>query len=203
MLGRQLPGLAGPSLRGWDLGFTILFLAGAGVFFLLLLSSLYALGRTGVPVRHSPPEAIAAACRLAAIRDGDQILDVGAGNGGFLLHVARNHAVTAVGWELSLPMLIAARSRMLLAGMARRVRVGWGDSRAQDWSGADVVYCYLMPRVLEGVREKLLREAKPGARVLSFAFPVPGWTPAEIAIAGSRKDPVYLYRMDEIRRSRS
>lgn len=180
---------------------TVLVLAIGLAVFLLLASSLYALARTGVPVKHTPPEAIDAACRIAELREGEQVLDVGTGNGRFLVHVLRRHPVTAVGWELSLPMVLLAKLRLLCAGLSGRGRVHWGDARRQDWSGADVIYGYLMPPGLPELREKLLREAKPGARFLSYAFPVPGWTPSATAAAGPRKHPVFLYRMNDVPRT--
>lgn len=175
---------------------TILVIAAALAVCVLLGSSLYALARTGVPVKHTPPEAIEAACRLAAFREGETVLELGTGNGRFGLHVLRRHPVAYVGWELSLPMVLVANLRLLLAGLARRGRVRWGDARTQDWSGADVVFFYLMPYNLAGVRDKLACEARPGARAISFAFPLPDWKADDTVTTGPRKDPVFLYRLD-------
>ncbi len=179
---------------------TTLVIAAALVATLLLGSSLHALARTGVPVKHTPAEAIEAACRLAAFREGEAVLELGTGNGRFALHLLRNHPVLYTGWELSLPMLLLVKLRLRWAGLAGRGRVRWGDARRQDWSGADVVFFYLMPYNLPEVGDKLVREAKPGARALSYAFPVPGWDAADVVRTGRNKDPVFLYRLDDLRR---
>lgn len=164
----------------------------------LLSSSLYALATTRVPVRHSPPDVIDAACRLARLQAGERVLDIGAGDGRFLAGVLRRHPVTGVGWELSLPMVCAARLRLLASRLSGRGQIRWGDARRGNWGEFDLVYGYLMPYSMAGVRDKLVREARPGARFVSYAFPVPGWTPSERATAGPWKDPVFLYRLNEM-----
>ena len=67
----------------------------------------------GVPVKDTPLAAVEAACRLAAFRQGDRLLEIGVGSGRFLAYAVRRFPVAAEGWELSLPMVLFARLRLL------------------------------------------------------------------------------------------
>ncbi|MBU1740279.1 MAG: SAM-dependent methyltransferase, partial [Proteobacteria bacterium] len=65
-----------------------------------------------------------------------------------------------------------------------------------DLGPADVVTCYLFPDVMARLAEKLAAELRPGARVVSFNFPLPGWRPERVLAPDSSRhgDPIYIYR---------
>ena len=65
-----------------------------------------------------------------------------------------------------------------------------------DLSEADLVFCYLYPDVLKKLSRKLHEELQPGATVISFNFPIPGFTPRRILRpAGAlHGDPIFVYR---------
>ena len=68
-----------------------------------------------------------------------------------------------------------------------------------DLAQADVVVCYLFPDVMGRLGTKLAAELAEGARVVSFNFPIPGWTARSTLRAPSRlhNDPIYIYRIPE------
>lgn len=49
-----------------------------------------------------------------------------------------------------------------------------------DLSGYDAVYVFLMPETYEKIRPKFETELKPGARVVSYVWPIPGWEPTRV-----------------------
>ena len=52
---------------------------------------------------------------------------------------------------------------------------------------------FLMPETYEKIRPKLEKELKPGARVITYVWPIPGWTPDVVdEVEGSQK--IYLFR---------
>lgn len=59
----------------------------------------------------------------------------------------------------------------LLAGLAIV-----GDLFTADLSKATVVTAYLSPSIMR-ILEPKLRALKPGTRIVSHAFTMPGWTP--------------------------
>lgn len=47
-------------------------------------------------------------------------------------------------------------------------------------SDYDALYLFLMPETYEKIRPKLETELKPGARVVSYVWPIPDWEPTQI-----------------------
>jgi cyclopropane-fatty-acyl-phospholipid synthase len=60
-------------------------------------------------------------CQKLRLRPGERLLDLGCGFGGLLLHAARHHGVTGVGYTLSPAQADEARRRAEAAGLASRV----------------------------------------------------------------------------------
>jgi SAM-dependent methyltransferase len=158
--------------------------------FALLMLSIRALAISGVPVRSAGPEAVAAALDLLALRDGERFADLGCGSGQ-VLRAARHRAdVEARGWELN-PAIWA----LALLRSDRRTRVRLGDFRKARHDDVDAAYCYLMPAVMAREAAWLEGALRPGARLVSVDFAVPGWTPEEVREVGPLRQPLHLYRM--------
>ena len=111
--------------------------------------------------------------------------------------MARDHPDRAVvGLELSpLPFVVAWLVNRLnpLANLRFRRR----DFMAEELADADVVVCFLYGGAMTRLSDKLARELRPGAVVVSNYFALPGWTAATRASAGDAwASPVYVYRVD-------
>jgi len=50
-----------------------------------------------------------------------------------------------------------------------------------------------MPKAMEHLKEKFETELKPGTRIFSRAFKIPGWTPQARLQFSRRAPPVYVY----------
>jgi hypothetical protein len=71
-----------------------------------------------------------------------------------------------------------------------------GDLQQADLSSADVVVMYLMTGSNEKVRPKLERGLKPGARVVSYSYEIPGWKPLRVDKTDEKAGhPIYVYEM--------
>jgi hypothetical protein len=78
------------------------------------------------------------------------------------------------------------------------VEIRLGDAlKVHDISRATVVTLYMLPEFNQKVRPILERELKPGARVVSHDFEVPGWKPDSVVTVseqnGFRDHIIYLY----------
>jgi hypothetical protein len=61
---------------------------------------------------------------------------------------------------------------------------------------AGLVTCYLFPKAMERLKEKLLQELPKGSYVLSHTFAIRGWTPLRtIESADLGRTKIYLYRI--------
>jgi SAM-dependent methyltransferase len=130
-------------------------------------------------------ERIDEALRLAGLRAGERLVDLGCGDGRVLLRAAEGFGAKVQGVELD-PRL-AAIARELLAAAAVDGTVTEADFDAVPID-ADVVFAFLSPATLQRLRPRL--SALPAhARVVTTGYSVPGWLPNDLG------DRVYLYRM--------
>ncbi len=145
----------------------------------------------------SPLSAVREALRLAAVGPCDVVYDLGAGDGRVVILAVRDYgARLGVGIELDPLLAEAARIKAKMDGVADRVRIVEEDFFRVDLSKATVVYMYLYGSINEALRPKLEAELKPGARVVTLDFPVPGWVPVAVRRFRDENDilrTVHLY----------
>jgi hypothetical protein len=67
-----------------------------------------------------------------------------------------------------------------------------------DLTQADVVVLFLSATANARLEGRLVRELKPGARVVSYFHPMAGWKPQDVGMARGGH-PLFLYRMGEER----
>jgi hypothetical protein len=167
------------------------------LIFLALLSSLYALVVTGVPVVRTPAEFL---LEIAAEVGGDKdftIVDAGCGDARTLLAFCTAAGVRGRGYELNGPVWLAGLARVLFSGKAGQVKVYWKDFFRCELEDADVVYCHLMPAVMARIGAKCSEEMRAGTRLLSYLWEVPGWTPLKTVKLGPREDPLFVYEIPQ------
>ena len=130
-------------------------------------------GAPYVPVRKRD---VLDAMALARIRPGERMADLGCGDGRVLLG-ALAHGANVVGFEISPILALIARYRT--RHFKDQTRIIRGNFFHQDLSPFDVLCVFQLMRLMPRLEEKLNREGKPGLRVVSFVFSMPGWTLVE------------------------
>lgn len=114
---------------------------------------------------------------LARPKPGELWLDLGSGDGRVVI-AAAGAGARAVGCELNPLLVLVARTRIRFLGLGERAQVRWASLWGFDVAGADVVSMYLMPRAMRRLRPKIEAQAKPGCRIVSNQFALPGWEAA-------------------------
>ncbi len=161
-----------------------------GFILILLGSAAYAAwrGAPWVPMRRGDADRLVS---LLDLKPGERFLELGCGDGRVTVAVARASGAAATGVELSLAQFFAAWVRGKLSDVPRD-SFWLGDAFAADVSQADGVYLFLMPDTYEKIRSKLEAELKPGARVVTYVWPMPGWTTVMESRAENRP-ALFLY----------
>jgi cyclopropane-fatty-acyl-phospholipid synthase len=86
-------------------------------------------------LKEAQEEKLETVARKLALKEGDRVLDVGCGWGGFPLWAATKHGASVVGITLSAPQAEKARERAEEAGVADRVEIRVMDYRDLAGSG--------------------------------------------------------------------
>lgn len=140
----------------------------------------------GAPFVPSNKEKVRIMIELADIHPGEVVYDLGSGDGILLMAAARRGADTR-GVEINPFLVWYTRLRAWIHHVdISIVRKDFRDIPLHD---ADVVFLYLWPSTNASLREKLLRELRPGSRIVSNAFYIEGLTP-EIS-----KNNIHVYRI--------
>ncbi|HUE82918.1 MAG TPA: class I SAM-dependent methyltransferase [Pyrinomonadaceae bacterium] len=127
----------------------------------------------------TPPETVAEMLRLANIQKGDVLYDLGSGDGRIPIMAAREYGIRAVGIEIDPKLIAIAEEQARLAGVADLVKFRNANMFRANIREASIVTLYLSDRINELLRPKLLRELKPGARIVSHDFRMGDWEPEQ------------------------
>ena len=145
----------------------------------------------------SPQQIVDRMLELADIKPGETLYDLGSGDGRVLITAVQRYHAKAVGIEISEALVKSATERIQKLGLQNDARVIQGDLLQIDLSPADVVTIYLATDSNEILRPNLERYLKPGARVVSHDYVVPGWKPKTVDkdLPDARGHVIYLYQI--------
>ena len=132
------------------------------------------------PFVPSPVLVVQRMLKLADLKAGEILFDLGAGDGRTVTMAAKSFSARAVGVELREDLAKKALSTIHENGLGDRVTIVNGDMFDLDLSSADVVFLYLTTSANEKVKPKLETELKKGARVVSHDYEIVGWKPLKI-----------------------
>jgi 16S rRNA A1518/A1519 N6-dimethyltransferase RsmA/KsgA/DIM1 with predicted DNA glycosylase/AP lyase activity len=129
--------------------------------------------------------------QLARVTASDVVYDLGSGDGAIVLRAAEKFGARGVGIEIDPKLVKTATDRARKRGLSDRVTFVQGDLFKADLSPATVVTLYLSGSINRRLAPKLMKELKPGARVVSHRFDMYDWTPdARLKTSGTE---VYLW----------
>jgi hypothetical protein len=133
--------------------------------------------RSGGPYVPTPQTVVNAMLELAGVGPDDYVVDLGSGDGRIVLSSATRYKARGMGVDIDGELVELANASARRQGVADRVRFQQQDVLATDLSRATVLTLYLLPGMMESLRPKLLRELKPGTRIVSHDFDFGEWKP--------------------------
>lgn len=129
-----------------------------------------------VPFITSPDNVTLEMLRIADVRPGDHVIDLGSGDGRIVITAAKRFGATGLGVEIVPELVQQSLRHAREAGVAGRVDFREQDLFQTDLAPATVVTMYLLPEVNLKLRPTLLA-LKPGTRIVSHDWDLGDWKP--------------------------
>jgi len=142
----------------------------------------------------TPKLIVDAMLQLASLRRGETLYDLGAGDGRIIIEAARQFKAHAVGIEIDPKNISRIRER--LATTNSKAELIEDDFFNVNLAPADVVTIYLSDSANQKLVPKLDSELRPGTRVVSLDYELPGWIPKRVTEvnASGMERKLYLYK---------
>ncbi|WP_141733281.1 class I SAM-dependent methyltransferase [Oligoflexus tunisiensis] len=133
-----------------------------------------------VPYVPTPQPVVDAMLKLGEVDKNDVVYDLGSGDGRIPITAVQKYGARAVGVDINPVRIQEANENARKAGVTDKVRFVQEDLFKTDLSEATVVTLYLLPEINRKLRPKLLKELKPGTKVVSHAFHMGEWKPEKV-----------------------
>ncbi len=150
-------------------------------------------GWIGAPFVPTPKHTIENILKEAGLSEGEIFYDFGSGTGRILIVADKEFGAKSIGYELSPFFYLISRMNIFLSG-SKNSKVFFKNFYNQNFNDANIIFVFLTPYAVNKLKSKFENELKKGARVISYAFEVKGWTPLKI-IRKENIPPVFIYKI--------
>jgi ribosomal protein L11 methylase PrmA len=116
--------------------------------------------------------------KVANVKAGDVVYDLGCGDGRIVVTAAKLGA-RGVGIDIDPVRVAEAQENVMRNNVGDRVKILNQDLFTTDVSEASVVALYLLPSLNLKLRPTLWKTLKPGTRVVSHDFDMGDWQPEQ------------------------
>ncbi|WP_297479483.1 class I SAM-dependent methyltransferase [Ferrovum sp.] len=146
-----------------------------------------------VPLYLTHRETLAELDRLVREVAPRSFVDLGCGTGTVLCALAAHHPdIRFVGYEVApVPWLIGKWKSRALTNCTLHRKSFWNISLSEF----DLAYAFLSPVPMPALRQKMIREMRPGTFLVSNTFKMPGMFPCRTCLTEGTM-PLYLYRQE-------
>jgi len=149
-----------------------------------------AFGAPWIPTSH---KTIRKMLQLARLKPGETLYDLGCGDGRVVIDAAKDFDALAIGIEIDPLRYCWAKLSILRFRLQSNAKVILGNFFKSNLSKADVVTLYLLQDTNVKLMKKLSEELKPGARIVTKTFTIPGWQ----VIRQDEQAKIYVYEMEK------
>lgn len=138
------------------------------IFSVLFLQSIVK-GAPYVPVQ---ARTLKKMIELADVKPGQKAVDLGSGDGKIVIALAKAGAI-AYGYEINPVLVWWTKRRIKSEGLAGKAFVFRKSLWDADISSFDIVTLFGIRKIMKELGEKLDKELKPGAKIVSYGFSFP------------------------------
>ena len=165
-----------------------------GIFSLAILAwSLIIFGLLGPPAVATPKKIISQTLAEIALKKCDFLIDLGSGDGRVLIIAQKKYGAFGLGYEINPLLVLWSRLRALLLGV-KNIKFKNKNYLKQDWSKADAIYMYLLPKYIPAVVKKIEKECKKGIIVISQRFAIETWENKLMEEIPRKSNSTFIYK---------
>lgn len=130
----------------------------------------------GAPYAPTKESGLDVILKLAEIKPGDKVCDLGSGDGRIVIAAARAGA-EAHGYEINPYLVWQSRRAIKKAGLSDRAFIHRRSYWQEDLSRYQVVIFFGITYIMKRLEQKFDKELQPGTRVIANFFTLPTWQP--------------------------
>jgi hypothetical protein len=164
------------------------------VFVIILLVTFAWGGLLAAPWIPARKRDVSRILKMASLKPDEVLYDLGSGDGRLIIAATRDFKAKSVGFEVAILPYFLARAKILLLGLRPKIDLKYKNFYGVNLGQADVVTTFLSPWAMRKLKSKFQRELKPGCRVVSYAFSIPGWQPVAVDKPSQNELTVYVYQ---------
>lgn len=162
----------------------LLALISLTVFFCLILYALI----FGAPFAPLADNRIKSMLQLLKPKTGDKFVDLGSGDGRIVIAFAKL-GIESHGYEIN-PVLVAiSRLKIRRLNLQHKAFIHFKDFWMEDLSKFNLVALYGIAHMMGRLEKKLLKELKPGSKIVANYFKFPHLVPVK------KENNVWFYRI--------
>ena len=128
-----------------------------------------------IPYVPTPNHLVDRMLELAEIGKDDLVLDMGSGDGRIVITAAQRYGARGRGVEIDPKLVEEAKENATKAGVAERTDFIAEDMFVTKISDATVMTLYVLTASNLELRPRILKEMRPGSRIVSHQFSMGGW----------------------------
>jgi len=152
------------------------------------------------PYVPTPAPVVERMLTLARVGRDDVVYDIGCGDGRMVIAAAKTYLARGVGIEIDPRLVKECKANARRDGVEGITRFLCMDATKAHIADATVVVLYLLPESLETLKPLFEKELRPGTRIVSHNYRMPGWddriVKSEVVpVESGRPHKIYLYRI--------
>jgi len=153
----------------------------------------------GSPYVPTTNKQTAALLALIKPKRKSKILELGCGDGRFLRLAAKQYHCSGLGIDINPVVLLKAR---ILSKIQKLTHIEFENRNIfkQSLAGYDLLYLFLMPKLLAKLAPLLKKEMKPSTLVVSHGFKIPSCDKYITRVIQSHPFDSYFYRFPKTKR---
>lgn len=165
---------------------SVLVVVGLFIFF---AATIFVSSFWGAPWVISSKDTIYHMLRLANLQPGETVVDLGSGDGRVIIAAIQDFQAKGIGVEIDPLRWLLSKIFLSRRGLSKSAKMIWGNIFKTDISQADVVTLYLTRETNMRLKPLFEQSLKPGTRIISNGFTIPGWKPVKI----DNQNLIFLY----------